>query len=59
MGKSGHHIFINAIGLLVEVRDFEFSFDIYLIFNVRPNAILLGLTVLTDKHKAGQEYGLK
>ena len=32
--ESRHHVFINAIRFFMQVRDLEFSFDVYLIFNV-------------------------
>src|ERR1041384_8801315 len=35
--------------------DFQFGFDIHLVFNVCPVFVLLRLSVLTDQDKAGKE----
>ena len=38
-----------------KLRDFEFSFDVHLVIDIGSHAVLLGLPVLTDENKDGQE----
>ena len=49
------HLGVDAVGLLVQVRDFELGLDVDLVFDVGAHAVLLGLAVLADQHEARQE----
>src|SRR5262249_44581672 len=49
------HLLVDAVGLLVEVRDLELGLDVDLVFDVGPHAVFRGLAVLADQHEARQE----
>ena len=39
----------------MEVRDFEFGFDVHLVFNIRTHLVFLRLPILADEDEAGQK----
>src|SRR6185312_3667024 len=53
------HLGVDAVGLLVQVRDLELGLDVDLVLDVRTHAVLLGLPVLADQHEARQEDRLE
>src|SRR5262249_19913265 len=53
------HLLVDAVGLLVEVRDLELGLDVDLVFDVGPHAVFRGLAVLADQHEARQEDRLE
>src|SRR5262245_37271495 len=53
------HLLVDAVGLLVEVRDLELGLDVDLVFDVGPHAVFRGLAGLADQHEARQEDRLE
>src|SRR3982750_1292794 len=53
------HLGVDAVGLLVQVRDFELGLDVDLVLDIRAHAVLLGLPILADQHEARKKDRLE
>ena len=57
--ESRHHVLVNSVGLLMQMGDLEFGFDIHLVLNISSHLVFFRLPVLADQDKARQENSLQ